>query len=263
MRLPLLLAALAWLALTVTAPWLASRMMFHPPPISWRAPAGVRELKMPGGETVAVWHLPNPEARFTLWYCYGNGESLAVIEPELRELHRAGFAVFAADYPGYGRSSGAPSERAIYAANRVARDFLRNELHVPADRTILYGHSLGGGPAVQAATEEKAAGLVLQSTFMSAYRVKTRWPLVPFDQFKNLAKMRQIDCPVLVMHGLDDEVIPFLHGEALHEAARGPRCHLWVLGAGHMNLTVIAGESYWRALREFSELCAQPVAARH
>lgn len=260
LRIPLRLGLLLWIVLTLTAPWLAPRLMFHPPRQLQPAPAGMKELKTPAGETVAVLHLPNPQARFTLWYFHGNAETIATCEWWLRELNRAGFSVFAVEYPGYGFSSGQPSEAAIYAANRVARDYLRNELRVTAAQTILYGNSLGGGPAVQASTEEKVAGLVLQGAFMSAYRVKTHWPLVPFDQFKNLAKIPQLDCPVLVMHGREDDVIPFSHGVALYDAVRGPRRHLWVDGARHNNFVNVAGDAYWRALREFAELCANPTA---
>ncbi|MBL9189811.1 MAG: alpha/beta hydrolase [Opitutaceae bacterium] len=258
---PLGTAVFAWLVLTLAAPWLARRLMFHPPREAPPVPSGVRELKTSEGGTVAVLHLPNPPARFTLWYFHGNAETLGTCEAWLREVHRAGFAVFAVEYPGYGLTTGQPSEESIYAANRVARDYLRHELRVPAAQTILYGNSLGGGPAVQAATEEAVAGLVLQGAFMSAYRVKTHWPIVPFDQFRNLAKLPALRCPVLVMHGRDDDVIPFAHGRALHDAVRGPRRHLWVEGAGHNNLINVAGESYWRVLREFAELCARPNAA--
>lgn len=259
-RIPLRLALLTWIVLTVAAPWLAPRLMFFPPRAPQAAPAGMRELKTSEGGTVAVLHLPNPQARFTLWYFHGNAETIATCEGWLRELHRAGFAIFAVEYPGYGFSSGQVSEQAIYAANSVAREYLRNELRVPAAATILYGNSLGGGPAVQAATEEKVAGLALQGAFMSAYRVKTYWPFVPFDQFKNLAKLPLLECPVLVMHGRDDDVIPFSHGVALHDAVRGPRRHLWVDGARHNNFIHVAGEAYGRALREFVELCANPGA---
>ena len=66
-----------------------------------------------------------------------------------------------------------------------------------------------------------------------------------------------VRCPVLVIHGRADEVISFRHGEALLDAAPGPKQHLWLSGAGHNNLVDVAGDSYWTALREFSELCAK------
>jgi fermentation-respiration switch protein FrsA (DUF1100 family) len=132
---------------------------------------------------------------------------------------------------------------------------LRETLRVPAERTIILGRSLGGGPAVQMALEETPAGLVLQSTFVSVYRVVTHWPLLPFDQYDNLSKIARVRCPVLVMHGRSDEVIPFSHGEALFAAAREPKRALWVPGAMHNDFLSVAGSRFWDALRDFSGVC--------
>jgi fermentation-respiration switch protein FrsA (DUF1100 family) len=253
---PLVAVLLAFVALAIAAPLLAGGMLYHPEMGSRRAPGGMKKIRGSDGAGIAVLHLPNPQARFTLWFFHGNAEDLGDLEPMLRQFHDAGFAVFAADYPGFGLSDGRPSEAALYASARVARDYLRNELHVPASRTLLYGRSLGAGVAVQLATEERVGGLVVQSGFMSAFRVVTRWPLLPFDQFKNLGKMPRVPCPVLVMHGEADEVIAFAHGQALFAAAPEPKQRLWVPGAHHNDFTEIAGDRLWTALREFSALCA-------
>jgi fermentation-respiration switch protein FrsA (DUF1100 family) len=246
--------------LVAAIPMFADGLIYFPNYGSRRAPVGMHTLSGPEG-AVAVLHLPNPQARFTLWFFHGNAEDLGDLEPFLHELRDAGFAVFAFDYPGYGYSGGRPSEKSLYASARVARDYLRQVLKVPAERTILLGRSLGGGPAVQMAKEETPAGLVLQSTFMSAFRVVTRWRLLPFDPFQNLGKMRDVHSPVLVMHGRADEVIAFHHGQALFAAANEPKRHLWVDGARHNDFTAVAGPDYVRALRGFSELCAQVLDA--
>jgi fermentation-respiration switch protein FrsA (DUF1100 family) len=237
-------------------------VIYHPEYGSHRAPAGLQKLPDGHGGEIAVVALPNPQARFTLWFFHGNAEDLGDIEGTLLALRAAGFAVFAYDYPGYGFSSGKPSEASLNAAARVARRYLRETLKVPPERTLLYGRSLGGGPAMQMAVEERTGGLVLQSTFMSVFRVATRWRILPFDQFENLRKIARLNCPVLVMHGREDEVIAFRHGEALFAAAREPKRRLWVPLAHHNDLVAVAGESYWRSLREFSELCAQTVDAK-
>lgn len=252
----LLLAALVYGGATVLARWLAARAMFHPDFASGRAPAGLRKIPGDGGTEVAVLHLPNPGARFTLWFFHGNAEDLGDLEPALQALRDAGFAVFAHDYPGYGFSSGRPSEASLYAAARAARRYLRETLRVPAADTILYGRSLGGGPAIQMAVEEPVAGLVLQSSFTSIYRVMTQVRLLPFDYFENERKLPRVGCPVLVIHGRDDEVIPFRHGEALFAAAREPKRALWIEGAGHNNLGEGAGPRLTGALEDFARLCA-------
>jgi abhydrolase domain-containing protein 17 len=256
--LPFVLFGIGYVCLVALAPILAPRLLYYPQFGSFRAPEGMRKIRGDAGE-LAVLYLPNPAARFTLWYFHGNAEDLGDIEPVLTEFREAGFSVFAVEYPGYGHSAGRPSEAAIYAAVRKARDYLRTELKVPAERTILYGHSLGGGPAMQLAADEKVAGLALQSTFVTAFRVMTRWPLLPFDQFKNLGKLAHVSCPVLILHGTADEVIAFHHGEALFAAAREPKRSLWINSAGHNDLRGVAGKRFWDALSAFRDLCAQSI----
>ena len=150
-------------------------------------------------------------------------------------------------------STGTSSEPAIYEATNTAARYLQDTLHVPLARTILYGRSLGGGPAVELAAHERVAGLVLQSAFMSAYRTMTRWRLLLFDKFENLRKLPRVSCPILVMHGRADEVVSFAHGEALYGAAPGPKSHLWIDGAQHNDFISVAGERYWQELQEFSQ----------
>jgi fermentation-respiration switch protein FrsA (DUF1100 family) len=255
------LAGVGYVAFALLAPYLAQRLLYYPQVGSGRPPEGLRKIPGDAGELAVLW-LPNPGAQFTLWYFHGNAEDLGDIEFALREFHDAGFSVFAVEYPGYGHSAGRPTEAALYAAARKGRDYLRNELKVPAERTILYGHSLGGGSATQMATEEKVGGLVLQSAFMSAYRVLTHWPLLPRDQYRNLAKLPAVHCPVLITHGQADEVIAFHHGEALFAAASEPKRNYWVPTAGHNDLRAVAGQGFWTTLSDFRALCARTIGLK-
>lgn len=252
----LLLAAYLLVALGACA--IAPSMMFHPAYGSRAVVPGSVALTLPNGSVVHALHLPNPQARQTIWYFHGNAEDLGDVAPAMQRFVDAGFAVWVCDYPGYGRGTGKPSEDSLYAAARVARDYLRRELKVPAERTLIYGTSLGSGPAVQMAVEERVGGLILQSPFMSAYRVLTRWPLLPGDPFQNLNKLTHVRSPVLVIHGRRDGVVPFFHGERIFAGAREPKRNLWVEGAGHNDLWSLAGPACLNAVREFSELCARP-----
>lgn len=242
---------LLYAALTVLAALVVDRMLFFPDYASRRAPENLVHISLPDGGSLAAIYLPNPAAKHTLWFFHGNAEDLGNCEPFLREMHARGFAVFAYDYPGYGVSGGKPSEKAIYAANAAAARYLQDALRVPLSRVVLYGRSVGGGAATDLAAREPVAGLVIQSTFLSVYRVMTRWRLLPFDRFENLRKMPRIKCPVLVMHGRADEIIPFAHGERLYAAVPGGKSCLWIDGAEHNDFIAVAGERFWRALREF------------
>ena len=256
LRIVVLLTA-GYVTLAVFARVLAAKALYHPQMGSRQAPPGLQRIRGEAGHDVAFLYLPNASARFTIWFFHGNAEALADVEPFMRALHAAGFAVFAFDYPGYGTSGGQPSEKSIYEAARVARSHLRHDLGISAANTILFGRSLGGGPAVQMATEERVAGLVLQSTFTSVYRVLTRWPILPFDSFENQRKFARTSCPVLITHGRADEVIPFHHAETLLASAKGPKYLLAIDGAMHNDFLEVAGNRFWDALRDFSASCAR------
>ncbi|MDO8543456.1 MAG: alpha/beta hydrolase [Opitutaceae bacterium] len=257
LRTSVIFAAVVFLSAMIGARFLAERMLYYPDVASRRLVDGTRKITDDTGNEIAVVHLPSPPARFTIWFFHGNAEALGDIEPFLRMLHQAGYGVVAFDYPGYGVSSGKPSESALNTAARAVRHHLRDELKVPANRTLILGRSLGGGPAVQMATEERVAGLILQSTFTSVFRVMTRWRLLPSDLFESERKLPRVGCPVLVMHGQRDAVIPFHHGLALFAAASEPKRSLFVENAGHNDFLIAADAAFWRALREFSELAAK------
>ena len=255
----LLLVFGMYVSFAVLARFLAGRVLYYPEMGSRRAPDGMQKIRGPDGKDIAVLYLHNPAARFTIWFFHGNGEDLGDIEAGLHEFREAGFSVFAADYPGYGLSDGRPSESALNSSARTARRYLRETLRVTAGQTLLFGRSLGGGPAVQMATEERVAGLILQSTFTSVYRVVTRRRVLPYDYFENERKLTRVSSPVLVMHGERDEVIPFAHGEALFAAALEPKQFFRVPRAAHNDFPVIAGRGFWDTLRAFSDVCARRI----
>ena len=164
-----------------------------------------------------------------------------------------GFSIFAYDYHGYGTSEGKPSERNTYLDIDAAYEYLTDKLVISSRRIILHGRSLGGGPSADLASRKTVAGLVLESTFTTALQVMLPNSYSSNDKFRNIEKISKVKCPVLVIHGKSDEVIPFECGEKLFEAANDPKRFLWVENAGHNNLTQTAGDLYSEMLREFAE----------
>lgn len=253
-RLALLIAGSllsGYLALALYAWFGPDHLIYHPEMASTRRVPDAVKLETDDGGSISVLYLPHPNARFTIWVFHGNAEGLGDSEPMLRELQGRGFNVFAYDYPGYGHSDGRPQEKSIYAATRVGLDYLRTTHGVEPSNIIALGRSLGGGPAVELARTVPVAGLILHSTFTSAFRVVTHRKILPFDQYDNLAKLRQVECPILIMHGAQDEIVPYAHAVQLHTAASGRSRLLTIEGAGHNNLQDWAGPRYWSAIEEF------------
>jgi fermentation-respiration switch protein FrsA (DUF1100 family) len=240
----------------------ADRLIFLPPPATYRDSGRILKLSGPDGVPLSAVHLPNPAAEYTLLYSHGNAEDLGLIAPLLAQLRGWGFAVFAYDYRGYGTSGGTPSERHAYADIDAAYAYLTGTLGVPPRRIIAYGRSVGSAVAVDLAARRELAGLVVESGFTSAFRAVTRVPLLPFDKFRNVDKIRRVSCPVLVLHGTEDEVVPIAHGRRLFDVAPEPKRFLWVEGAGHNDFTLVAGARHERALREFAALIRRSALAR-
>ena len=232
----------------------ADSMIFLPQPASYPDTKTSLKLSVTQTEQISAIYLPNSQATHTLLYIHGNAEDLGDIRPLLDRLHGWGFSVFAYDYRGYGTSDGNPSERNAYQDADAAYAYLTQQLKIPPEQIIVYGRSVGGGSAVDLATRHPVSGLILESTFTSAFRVVVPFPILPFDKFSNLDKLRKVHCPVLVMHGQADQTIPIQHGQRLYEAAREPKMSLWVAEAGHNDLDLVAGERYQRTLVAFQRL---------
>lgn len=245
---------LAGYALFAALVWLFAERLIFMPPAGRHAPTPDHvAIERPGGGTLSAVHLRAPGARYTVLFSHGNAETIWHNLDYFRAMAAAGFSVFAYDYSGYGLSTGRASERAAYADIDAAYDYLTKVQGVPPERIIAHGRSLGGGVAADLASRRPVAALVLESTFTTAHGVVSGFPIVPFDRFRTWRKLPRVKAPVLVIHGTDDEVIGFAHGEALYERAPGPKQHYWVRGAGHNDLRYVAGEEYWRVLTRFAD----------
>src|SRR5260370_2621396 len=120
---------------------------------------------------------------------HGNAEELGDGHSWHEDLRRAGFSVFAYDYQGYGISQGKPSEHNAYDDEEAAYDYLTRQLQIPPNRIIIYGRSVGTGPAVHLAARKPAAGPVVQISLSSSLRVLTTGPPFPFFSFTTLPQL--------------------------------------------------------------------------
>ncbi len=213
-------------------------------------------IKLESGENtnISATYLFNNKANFTILYSHGNFEDLGDIKQILEKLHTWGFSVFAYDYRGYGTSQGTPTETYAYKDINSAYNYLTQNLKIPPEKIIVLGRSVGGGPAVNLAMQKPVTGLIVESSFISAFQVIVPFRILPFDKFPNLDNIKKVKCPILVIHGKADDIIPFAHGEKLFNAAISPKLYLWVEEANHNDLFGVAGEKYQKILQEFTNL---------
>lgn len=171
-------------------------------------------------------------------FAHGNGELLQSLGREIEVFRERGFHVLASEYRGYGRSGGSPSQAGIVADQTLALSRALERDDVDPERLLYVGRSLGSGVVCALARERAPRALVLYSPFTSVRELMAGFAIPgPFvrDPFDNLAALRDLELPVLVVHGTRDGTIPFHHGEALDAAVEGVRLRS-VEGRGHNDL---------------------------
>ena len=187
---------------------------------------------------VEVWLMPavgsSASPAPAVIYAHGNAELIDYWADAYKPFNQLGVSVLLVEYPGYGRSEGAPSEGAITDVFVAAYDWLCQRKDIDPGRIVLFGRSIGGGAVCRLAAERPSAALVLMSTFTSA-RFFARYYLAPSflmrDPFDNLALVKKYPHPILVLHGKRDEVVPYAHGVKI--AGESPQATLITYNSGH------------------------------
>lgn len=218
----------------------AQRSLLFPAPQDVHAPAAgfaAVALDTADGLTLqAQWRAPDAGQATVVWF-HGNGGSLAGATAETAQFAASGYGVLLVEYRGYGGNPGAPSEQGFYQDGQAAMAFVAGQ-GVAASRTIIIGHSMGTGAATEMARRFSPAALVLLAPFTSLPDAAAlAIPYAPVkwlvrDQFDNLAKVRGLTMPVLILHGTADPIVPFALGQRLAKAAPTATFRA-IEGAGH------------------------------
>ncbi len=194
------------------------------------------------GAKLHGWFFPCSKAYFTVIIHHGQGNNIAHYFSSVKVLRNAGASVLIYDYEGFGLSEGKPSNEALRRDAEAAYLFVRNEKRVSANRIIHCGLSIGTGAACDIACRRECAGIFLISPYWRISDVAKHvvpilrmYPDFAFPQpdlgGHVLAKTK---IPVLIIHSIDDPILPFEQAEHIYQVVQGPK-HLIRLNAnGHL-----------------------------
>ncbi|HUV22879.1 MAG TPA: alpha/beta hydrolase [Gammaproteobacteria bacterium] len=205
------------------------------------------------------WFIPSDNARGTLLFFHGNAGNIAHRLDSIAIFNRMNLDVFIFDYRGYGQSQGRVSETGTYLDAEAAWSYLVETRAIDADEIIVFGRSLGASIAAWLASRHRPAALILESSFSSVPSMAQR--LYPFLPVKWLASfsydtrqyVSHIECPLLVAHSKDDEIIPYAEGRLVFDAAPADKQFLDMRG-GHNDGFIATGQAYSDRLSRFIEI---------
>jgi len=255
-----LIAVTVFLALL----WAGQRSLMYLPLGSVVAPA---DAGVPAAESFSVstsdglslgaWFVPAhvEPARATVIVFNGNAGNRSYRAPLAKALAAAGFQVCLFDYRGYGGNPGSPSEAGLLNDARAVRAAVAAHADVDPGRVILMGESLGTGVAVALAAEVNPMAVVLRSPFTSMADVAAHhYRYLPvrrllWDRYDSLSRVGTLACPVAVVAGDRDRVVPFDLSQRLYEAIQSPKTFITVAGSDHNDFALNAGPGVVEAVR--------------
>jgi len=197
-------------------------------------------LETSDGERVIAWHVPPCPGQPLVIYFHGNAETIANRVDRHRALIATGAGLLAVSYRGYMGSTGRPTEAGLLRDADAAYAFAA--ARAPAERIVLWGHSLGSGVAVALAARRPVGKLVLEAPFSSTADVAQRmFPLVPVrrlmhDQFRSDQRIGAVKASILILHGARDLIVPIGLGERLYRLAGEPKRFARYPQGGHDDL---------------------------
>jgi len=208
------------------------------------------------GVQLSGWFVPSESARGVILFCHGNAGNISHRLDSIQIFHQLGLDVFIFDYRGYGQSEGKPTEQGTYKDSEAAWRYLIEERQVKPNEVIIFGRSLGGAVASWLAQSHTPGGLILESTFTSLTDIAAGlYPYLPVRlllrfEYNTAEYVGRVDCPVLIVHSRDDEIMPFNHGQQLFESAKEPNKFLEISGT-HNEGFITSGKDYEDGLHTF------------
>jgi len=220
-------------------------LMYHPDENNYfgdKLEVNIEKVKIKTSDNIDLlgwFHKKDLKRLKTIVYFHGNAGKL---ENRIHKLNHfkdmdVNFLIIA--WRGFSGNEGKPSEEGLYIDGNSAIMWLKN-LGLSEEDIVIYGESLGTGIATEIAQNNNFAGLILETPFTSMIEAaKNFYPYIPVslilkDKYKNNLKIKNVNIPVLVMHGETDQIVPFWMGEKIYEIANQPKYSYFTKYDDHM-----------------------------
>jgi fermentation-respiration switch protein FrsA (DUF1100 family) len=241
---------------------LVNTMAFHPDKVTSisqdKLPQNVQEIFIvtTDGIKIQSYFIPDSSSKKIVIFFHGNAGNIAHRLPDLLKIRGFGVSVLGVGYRGYGKSEGKPSEKGIYLDGESALAYAVDTLGFTMNDIYVFGRSIGTTVAVHSAQEKNIAGLILVSPLTSAKEQAKVMGLGSLSfmagkSFNNIGKIQNITCPVLIIHGDADRVIPYWMSLEMYEKIRTEKELVTICGAGHNDITADSNTQYWEAISVF------------
>jgi pimeloyl-ACP methyl ester carboxylesterase len=201
-------------------------------------------LETNDGIKISAWYIPAENTEATILFFHGNGGNISHRLEFIEMFYSLGISTLIIDYRGYGKSEGFPTEKGTYLDSEAAWNYLVKEKNNEPSSIIIYGRSLGGPVAARLAEKHHPGALILDSTFTSLKDIGAKlYPYLPVRKFlkfnyETIAHLKETDFPVLIIHSVEDDYIPFHHAEKLFDRIDGQKKLVSTSGGHNTNFTI-------------------------
>lgn len=254
--------------------WQFSRyLLFFPDKNKYEMTSAQDELKKAFGATIEDVFIPTekgrklhglyyqlPNSRHTFLLSHGNAGNLQHRILLVATLLKTGASVLVYDYQGYGQSEGEPTISGICKDGNAVYAYLTQKKGLKPDEVVLYGESLGCAVSCEIARNHPVAGLIMQSGFASLIGTAKdkliwlhMWPSVTFPtpHLDNVSYVRGKHPPLLVIHGVHDDTLPYRYGEQIFSQASEPKTMITLPDCGHNDICLKNLDVYLNGVKDF------------
>ena len=181
-----------------------------------------------GIELMSWYHNKNVNNYKTILFLHGNAGSLENRIHKINHFKDMNVNFLLVAWRGFSGNKGTPTEKGLYEDAESAVRWLKSK-GVRENNIIVYGESLGTGVATEIAQNKNFAGIILESPFTSMIDAgKDKYPYLPVrlllkDRYESNKKIKNINSPILIMHGKADNIVPFHMGKKMYELANEPK----------------------------------------